>query len=81
MFLTSVNAHLCVVVHYVLREYQSRGVCFKTTYWPYLKETSCNREDPPEYLQGLLGVRQEGQPAEGKGHHHNDHHLHHLKRR
>lgn len=36
----------------------------------YLKKTPSHRKDPPDHLQGLAGVRQEGQPAEGKSHQH-----------
>lgn len=34
----------------------------------YLKQTASHGKDPPDHLQGLTGVRQEGQPAEGKSH-------------
>lgn len=36
----------------------------------YLKQTTSHGKDPPDHLQGLTGVRQEGQPAEGKSHQH-----------
>lgn len=36
----------------------------------YLKQAASHGKDPPDHLQGLTGVRQEGQPAEGKGHQH-----------
>lgn len=36
----------------------------------YLKQTASHGKDPPDHLQGLTGVRQEGQPAEGKSHQH-----------
>lgn len=36
----------------------------------YLKQAAGHGKDPPGHLQGLTGVRQEGQPAEGKGHQH-----------
>lgn len=36
----------------------------------YLKETTSHGKDPPDHLHGLVGVRQEGQPTEGKSHQH-----------
>lgn len=36
----------------------------------YLKQAASHGKDPPDHLQGLSGVRQEGQPAEGKSHQH-----------
>lgn len=36
----------------------------------YLKQTTGHGKDPPNHLQGLVRVREEGQPTEGKSHQH-----------